>query len=249
MVRKDRGVVLRAARSGDTSKLVTFLGRDSGKIKLIGKGALSSRSPFRGSLEAGNRLEVVFYFKEGRTLYFIKEAHVVSTLGAGNATLDRVAANLAALDLVDQVCYWGNPETGIVDLVDDYLDCRTGDDPLAVLLALEMRLLEALGSAPHIGSCVECGSPAQGGYYYPADGTSRCRKHAASAPQRLRVDDTLVDLAAFMSESKFDEVARTGVDAATRKRLGKLLHWTYTFHIQGYRLPEALKLITKSRHH
>ncbi|MEJ2720147.1 MAG: recombination protein O N-terminal domain-containing protein [bacterium] len=63
MIKKDEGVILRSARSGETSKLVTFLGLESGKIRLIAKGALGGKSPFRGVLEPGNHLEIVYYFK------------------------------------------------------------------------------------------------------------------------------------------------------------------------------------------
>ena len=78
MLKKDDGVVLRTARSGETSKIVTLLGRGGGKIRLIAKGALSGKSPFRGSLEPGTHLDIVYYHKEGRTLYFLREAHVYS---------------------------------------------------------------------------------------------------------------------------------------------------------------------------
>jgi hypothetical protein len=28
-----------------------------------------------------------------------------------------------------------------------------------------------------------------------------------------------------------------------RKQLGRLVHWTYTYHVQGYHLPRSLNLI------
>jgi DNA repair protein RecO len=248
MTRKDRGVVLKTGRSGETSKMVTFLGRASGKVKLLGKGALASKSPFRGALEAGNGIEVVFYYKEGRTLYFIKEVHVLATLGAGAATLDNLASNLAALELLDRICFWGSPEERIVDLTESYLACHAPEDPLAAYLAFELRLLDVLGALPQLRDCSECGAPTSGGFYYPADGNSRCRKHAVAAPQRVRIDNALVNLASFMSTGTFEEVGRAHVEAVVRKRLGKLLHWTYTFHVQGYSLPESLKLIPRRRH-
>lgn len=249
MVRKDEGIVLKAARSGETSRRVTFLGRESGKVQLIGKGAMSSRSPFRGALEPGNRLQIVYYHKEGRTLFFLKEVHVVDTLRSGAGSLEQVAAGLAALELLDQVCYPGSPEAHIVDLVESYLACHRAVDPLAVYLALELKLLDVLGTAPHIAACSECGDAGGDGYYYPAEGSSRCRQHAFAEPHRVRLDRELIRIAEDMSLTTFDELVGRALDPGPRKRLGKLLHWTYTFHVQGYRLPESLKLITKTRHH
>lgn len=249
MTRKDRGVVLKTGRSGETSKLVTFLGHATGKVKLLGKGALGSKSPFRGALEAGNRIEVVFYYKEARTLYFIKEVHVLDTLGAGSASLDRVASNLAALELLDRICYWGSPEERIVELTEAYLACHDPGDPLAAFLALELRLLDVLGASPQVATCGECGDSAAGGYYYPAEGSSRCRRHASSAPQRVRIDQGLIDLTALMGTRAFEEIGGADIDTVSRKRLGQLVHWTYTFHVQGYSLPESLKLIPRRHRH
>ena len=249
MLRKDTGVVLRTSRSGETSRMVTFLGRSLGKVRLIGKGAMSSKSPFRGALEPGNRVEIVFYYKEGRTLYFIKEVHVAGTLSAQTGPLDRVAANLAALELLDHVCYWGGAEERIVGLAEAYLACRTQADPLSIYLAFELQLLEVLGALPHLDACADCGAPASGGFYYPAEGSSRCGTHAVSAPHRVRVDEALVQLATRMCHVTFDEVGENTVDVVSRKRLGKLLHWTYTHHVQGYSLPESFKLIPRTRHH
>ena len=110
MLRKDEGVVLSTTRRGESSKLVTFLGRDSGKTLLHAKGALGPKSPFRGSLEPGNYVEVLYYFKEGRTAFFLKEVSVHSGLNADGGALTRMAVTLAMLEILNQVCYWGHPE-------------------------------------------------------------------------------------------------------------------------------------------
>jgi DNA repair protein RecO len=240
-------VILKTGRSGETSKLVTFLGRDGGKIKLIGKGAMSPKSPFRGALEAGNLLEVLYYYKEGRTLFFVKEAHVVDTLSTG--TLDRMAASLAALQLLDQVCYWGSPESRIVDLVEEYLSCSPVDDPLFAYLAFELRLLDVLGALPHLDACGKCGAEIRRGQYYPAEGSSRCSTHAASEPLSVRLDEDVIALVGRLITTPLSDSVQVAVPPAMRKRLGKLVHWTYTYHVHGYSLPDALKLISKARHH
>ena len=245
MVRKDEGVVLKSARSGETSKHVTFLGRDSGKVKLLAKGALSPKSPFVGLLEPGNRLEILYYYKEGRSLFFLKEVHVHSSLQSRAGSLDGLAASLAVLEVLDQVCYWGSPDHRVVDLVTDHLACKPAADPVLFFLAFEFKLLDVLGSLPEIRACSECGSLLEDGYYHPEEGSCRCRTHTTSVPHRIHVDAALLDLIAVVGERSFAQIGELEVDAGLRKRLGQVLHWTYTFHIHGYRLPEALKLIPK----
>ena len=247
MVRKDVGVVLKTVRSGESSKLITFLGCDSGKINLLGKGALSPRSPFRGALELGNVIEVVYYHKEGRTLFFLKEVCVRSTLGRARESLAHLSCAMGLMELVERVCYWGSPEKRIVDLVEEFLGDPLADDPLHTYLVLEFKILEILGVVPDFSGCPTCGAGIVDGHYLPAEGTSFCKRHSPASPHRVLLDATLLEYIATVARSTLDEASRIEVTAACRKRFGQILHWTYTFHIEGYRLPEALKLIQKRR--
>ncbi|MDH3215775.1 MAG: DNA repair protein RecO [Candidatus Krumholzibacteria bacterium] len=246
MLLKDEGVVLRSARSGETSKLITFFGRSSGKIKLMAKGALAAKSPFRGALDVGNVLDVVYYHREGRTLCYLKEIYVCSTLAPVRESLSGLASALAVLELLDKVCYWASPEERVVDLVQEYLACTESRDPLYVYLACAYKLLAVLGVNPDFSACAVCGGAIGGGYYHPADGTSLCRQHSFETPNRARLDRRVLEQLATMTAGTLPQLSTREVDANVRKYLGKMIHWTYTFHIQGYVLPQALKLMKKA---
>ena len=245
MLRKDVGVVLKSSRSGETSVLATVLGRQLGKINLIGKGAFSGKSPFRGALEVGNLIEAVYYHKEGRTLFFLKEVHVRSTLAAMRDSLPHLASALGFLELVEHVCYWGSPEERIVDLLSEFLDCPPAEDPLYVYLVCAFNLLEVLGTLPDLSSCAECGGEMTRGYYHPAEGTSLCATHSRESPNRVRLSPALLGFVAATVGSTLTEASMLTVDPVLRKRFGQIIHWTYTFHIQGYSLPKALQLLPR----
>jgi len=247
MIQKDDGVVLKTARSGETSRIVTFLGKRSGKVRIIAKGALKPASPFRGALEPGNHAEVLYSYKEGRTLYFLREVHVHSSIDAGRGSLARTAASLAVLELADAVCFWESPEARVVDLVVEYLRCPPAEDPVLLFLAFETALLEALGALPDLSSCAVCGEPFERGFYHPEEGESACPLHTRPSAHRLELDADLAALERALAGSPLASAARASVPGGVRKRLGALLHWTYTFHVQNYRLPESLKLIQKDQ--
>jgi DNA repair protein RecO (recombination protein O) len=245
MLRKDEGVILTTTRRGESSKLVTFLGRESGKTRLHAKGALGPKSPFRGCLEPGTFVEVIYYFKEGRSVFFLKEVAIVSAVEADGLDLTRMAATLAALEILDQVCYWGHPEHETLDLVQEFLAAEAVDDPLLFLLALEFKLLELLGVLPDFVTCAECGESSAGGYYHPEDGASTCERHARSSPHRIRIDENVTRVCVRWAAEPLSSLRADRCESEVRKRLGKILHWTYTFHINGYSLPQALKLIPR----
>jgi len=49
--------------------------------------------------------------------------------------------------------------------------------------------------------------------------------------------------AARCAQEPYAALAAREVSRAARKELGRLVHWTYTYHVQGYHLPRSLNLI------
>lgn len=244
MIRKDEGIVLKTSRSGETSRLVTFLGRESGKTRLLAKGALKDGSPFRGAVEPGNYLEVLYYFRERRTLYYLRETHVHSSLDAHRDSLARMALALAALELLDDVCYWESPEPRIVEAAREYLGHADAADPVLFFLAFELKLLDVLGALPDLSSCAACGAFPEGGRYDPEQGECLCARHARPA-RGIALDADVMEAASAVSGATLSESARRSAPRSARKGLGALIHWTYTYHVENYRLPESLKLLPK----
>jgi len=265
MLEKDEGIILRTARRGETSKDLVFLGRRSGKIRLIAKGAMGTRSGFRGLLEAGNHVDIVYYFKEGRTLFYLKEVYVRSSAAAGRDSLEDLAVVLAALELLDGVCFPSSPDELLVDIALAYICCPAAADPLFMFLVFEFRLLEALGALPDFFSCSSCGRKTENGLYDPKSGECRCREHAgpyengssvaavgsrsfhstplATGPGAARISPELLELIGECCCESLDTLRQKQVDGKLRKDLGKIIHRTYTYHVQGYRLPDSLKLL------
>lgn len=249
MLEKDDGLVLRTAPSGETSLLVTFLSRGAGKIRLVAKGARAARSRVRGILESGNHVEALYYFKEGRSVFYLKEAAQLSPPFRARDSLPHLAARLAAMELLDQVCYPGSADAHIVDLGAEFVRCDDAADPLSLFLVFEVRLLEALGVLPEVSGCVRCGRPLGGGWYSARNGSGVCAEHGGEPgtggrdSERMRLSPDLVEAVSSCLAKPLREHAGVRFGGPVRKQLGKLIHWTYTFHVQGYSLPKSLSLI------
>jgi DNA repair protein RecO len=244
MLIKDSGIVLAVRRTGETSLTVLFLGRGSGKVRLLAKGAMSAKHPTRGALEPGNEIEIVCYHREGQATHYLKEASLVGRPAAGRDSLPHLAANLAALELLDQVCVPGaSLDDAIVDTASEYLSASKGADPMLVFLAFAIRLLGALGVSPDTVGCVRCGAAPDDGMYSPRDGVSYCAEHRAPLAESVPLTAEVVSAAARCVDVPYESIARDLVSKAVRKELGRLVHWTYTYHVQGYHLPRSLSLI------
>ncbi len=243
MLVRDEGIVLRTRRSGETSLVATFLGRGCGRVRLMAKGALTSRSPWRGLLEPGVHLEVVFYRREGRDLGFLREASAASPPLPGDVSLEQIAVRLAAAELLECVCYTGAPAPQIVDRAVELLRCHRPADPLFLLLAFEIHLLALLGVSPEFSRCAVCGAPFAGGWFRPDDGSVACADHPVPAGRAVALSAETAGTAVSLARAPLEAAARVVPPPTVRKELGRVLHWAYTLHVQGYHLPESLNLI------
>jgi hypothetical protein len=90
---------------------------------------------------------------------------------------------------------------------------------------------------------VHCGTSPDGGLYSPRDGVSFCAEHGTVVPESVSLSEELLRAAVRCAEDSFDAIAQGGVSRSARKELGRLVHWTYTYHVQGYHLPRSLSLL------
>jgi DNA repair protein RecO len=244
MLLKDSGIVLGASRSGETSLAVVFLGRAAGKLRLLAKGALSEKHPSRGPLEPGNEVEVLYYQRDGQLTSYLKEVSLIGAPAAGRDSLPHLAANLAALELLSQVCVPNaSVDSELVDTAAAFLASPPAADPLFLFLAFQIKLLAALGVSPDTVDCVRCGERPSDGIYSPRDGVSFCSEHGTLVPEAVKLSPEIVNAAEQCAAQPFDVLSHEAVTRGVRKELGRLVHWTYTYHVQGYHLPRSLSLI------
>jgi DNA repair protein RecO len=244
MLLRDTGIVLAIGRSGESSLSAVFLGRSAGKLRLLAKGAISARHPSRGALEPGNDVEVLYYHREGQGTFYLKEVSLLNAPAAGRDSLPHLAVNLAALELLNHVCVpQASIDSELVDTAAAFLASPAAADPLFLFLAFQIKLLAALGVSPDTVDCVRCGESPRDGIYSPRDGVSFCAEHRASVPEAVALTPEIVTAAEHCASESFDVLAREAVARGVRKELGRLVHWTYTYHVQGYHLPRSLNLI------
>lgn len=210
---------------------------------MVAKGALSPKRMAGGLLETGNHVELVYYYKENRTVYYIKEIELISSATEDRDSLPHLAVRLSAMELLDQVCYPGSADEAIVDLAVEYVRVAGERDPLLVFLAFELRLLAALGAFPDLSGCAACGQSISDGVFDAAGGVAYCTDHAQLAPDALPLPGEQLAAIELCVAGPLAGLADARVEMRTRKQLGKLVFWTYTFHVQGYSLPKSLSLI------
>ena len=163
MLVKDTAICIRAIDYSETSQILTFFTRDTGKIGAIAKGSKRPKSSFGGPFEI---------FSYGKIVFAESNKDKLSTLtefesAYGGAGFSKLSANLFTLncclfgaELLNKLTHDYDPHP---QLFDDFLqflqNAGGGDDNfdmLTLLILFQLSLLKETGLQPVLSHCVNC---------------------------------------------------------------------------------------------
>jgi DNA repair protein RecO (recombination protein O) len=155
-------VVLRGRNLGEADRILTLFTLERGKVDSVAKGIRRARSKLSGRLEFGN--EVLMTLHRGRSLDVIQSAEIASERWRALVEPERFAVASMACELVDAFC---EPDLALPEvyelLVGMLAAVAASNQPRALAPRFSMRLLDALGLAPPLDTCIQCGNPIEGG--------------------------------------------------------------------------------------
>jgi DNA repair protein RecO (recombination protein O) len=202
---RDDGIVLRTHKLGEADRIITVLGRSTGRIRAVAKGVRRTKSRFGARLEPFTHVDLMLH--PGRSLDVITQAEVIRPYGAPLAAdYPRYTAGVAMLETAERFTPV-EKEPALRQLLLLIGGLRTlseaDHDPRLVLDAFLLRSLAVAGYAPALEECARCGTPgrdrAAGGdravggdrgdrrlpaFAVPAGGMvcASCRPHGAASP-------------------------------------------------------------------
>ena len=110
---RTEAVVLRGVDFSETSRIVTFLTPDRGKVACMAAGARRSKSSLSGVLDTFNRLEIVYYWKDGRSVQRLAEASVLDTYPLIKADLDKLVCASFPLEIAYKAAQENEPSEAL----------------------------------------------------------------------------------------------------------------------------------------
>lgn len=165
----------------ESSRIVTFLTRDHGRVQALAKGAHRPSSPLLGRVDLFNEVRITLSADRGglRTLLRLELLHERRALREPRRFL--AASHLA--ELCDRATHADRPDPELHDLCSGgllLLEKAPVHALPTVVLGLELRLLSHLGQLPDLEHCSGCGVELGNGAWLGADGSLGCRAHAPS---------------------------------------------------------------------
>ncbi len=185
-------IVLRRSDFRESSRIVTCLTRDHGRITGLAKGAHRPDSPFLGRLDFLNEIDAVFSPDRGG-LRLLERATLVNERRALREPLRFLAASHLAF-LAEGAMPDERPEPDVFELLRGGLQLlercplpRLGH----VVLGLELRALALLGALPDLDHCAQCGAPLADGAFQSAAAPGLYCRTDAGTPRTAVSHDAL----------------------------------------------------------
>jgi DNA repair protein RecO (recombination protein O) len=163
MLTKDLAVCIRAVDYSETSQIVTFFTKATGKISAIAKGSKRPKSAFDGPIEILSHGKIVFSDTKKETLATLTEFEAASG-AAGFVGLHKnlFALNccLFAAELLNSLTHDYDPHAelfdGFLQFLQDANDKDNNDRIMSLLIIFQLAMLKEVGLQPILSHCANC---------------------------------------------------------------------------------------------
>ena len=165
---KSEAIVLRKVDFGETSAIVTFLTPERGKLACLAKGLKRKKSTMAGTLDTFNRVEAVFFWKDGRGVQNLAEASVLETYAVLKQDLERVTHASFLLEICLRAANENEASHGmyarLAEALDGYMTVEA--TPRAWTALQAHGLLCETGHAPELTACADTGAPPEAAQWF-----------------------------------------------------------------------------------
>ena len=258
MILTTEAVILRGRDYRESSKIVTLYTRERGKLSAIAKGVRSGKARVGLRLEPMSYVTAVLYLKETRELQLVTQCDSVRPLGALAEDLQKMAAGMAVVELVDAATPAEERNEQLFALLVQCLVAIDGatNDPENSLYFFEGRLLDNLGFKPCLHRCVGCGSPiapderlAEGRKIGVTPTGAVCTQCSPGHKGLFSVSRPALRVLQRMQEIPGPgPMARFRLKAETKREISSVLLWFLQAHIEGFRTLKSQEVFLSMGH-
>lgn len=153
---RDKGVVLRSYKLGESDRIVVLMTEQHGKVRAVAKGIRKTKSKIGARLEPLSHVEVQLY--KGRELDTVSQVELIDSSARLHSNLDKLTQGMSMLEAVDQIAEDREPSPHLYRMLNGALNALMEHDSPVMLAAFYWKLLAAEGVSPQVHACVGCAS-------------------------------------------------------------------------------------------
>lgn len=201
---KIKGIVIREAPKGETSKLLTVLTADMGVITVNAKGVRKISSPYIKSAQLFALSDMLLYVKNG--FYTLTEAALITDFYSLSSDIKKYSLACYLCEAAAAFSVAGEESGNILRLLLNSLyalENGKASDNL-VKAAFELRLCSETGFLPELSHCVECDRDLEGNelIFSVSEGVSLCRDCSYVGGDNILITPSVAKAISHITESE-----------------------------------------------
>lgn len=175
-------IVLRRVAYGEADWVVTFLGKETGRVSALARSARKNSRRFAGGLGIGMVGQATLRDRPSADLMSLEGFEAGRDRTEISPDIAKAAHTAYAVELCDRLCPPRQIETAVFDWLNEFLlRLHAGVATAERLRVFELGLLRGLGLGPSLDRCVVCGREDLGAEdvrWHAAQGGVLCRRCA-----------------------------------------------------------------------
>jgi DNA repair protein RecO (recombination protein O) len=192
MLTKDTAICIRTTDYSETSQVVTFFTRATGKVDAIAKGSKRPKSSFGGPLEIFSCGQIIFTDSSRERLSTLTE--FVQQKDFSSLARNHFGLNCAylAVELTDKLTTDYDPHPELFDSLVEFLrnvqNSKEDSQRLMLLILFQLTLLKEIGLGPILSHCVNCKASIEHQAYFSSSANGLvCMDCEGNYPSKIRL--------------------------------------------------------------
>ena len=238
MLAKDLAVCIRAVDYSETSQIVTFFTKATGKISAIAKGSKRPKSAFDGPIEMLSHGKIVFSDTKKEKLATLTEfesAYGTAGFIGLHKNLSALNCCLFAAELINSLTHDYDPHPELFEsflqFLQDTSEKENNDRIMSLLIIFQLALLKEVGLQPILSHCVNCKTRHQrratsNEYYFSSSANGLiCKDCEASFPDKIRLTNNAANCLSNLNQiTKATKKTLTEIEKVLIHHFTEILH-------------------------
>lgn len=199
------GIVTREVKYGESSRIITLITKDYGKISAIANNVRTGKLRLLSGLSLFVYSDFVLYEGKGKqgSLYRINEINVKEPFKNIKESIDKMAFASYFADIVNKTVGENNPDVEMLRLLLNSLYFLDRDEANFELLkpVFEIKTAEICGYSPFLLECTKCGKKENITYLDPIGGCGLCESCGKLAKKVFPMNNTVRELWKYIQTS------------------------------------------------
>lgn len=188
------GIITKETKYGDTSRILTVITKDLGKISVLAQGVRKSKLGLLAATSLFSHSRFTIFKSSSSSLYKLNEAEQLTSFASLHSSLDGMAFASYFCDITNSVMQENAPDNEQMELLLRclYMLSKTDTNPEKIKAVFEFRTLTLSGLMPDISVCGDCGTTAPLCVLSAAEGAAYCDKCKDNHPLALKINNSML---------------------------------------------------------